>query len=252
MRRLPHGVVWQTATLLVTGLRAHAAGAVEHGPRLAHLAAGAGGGRGAAPARARTIAAALLGLGTWVGAGPLMFAFLNGSGTCLLAWGLLPEASRARFSWVGWFVAAAPLALVVALGSLVLLRVMFRPEPVAQLPLQRVRLQVAVLGPGGAARDGRDRHPVLTVAGWVAAPWLGVDLATDRAARPAGHRGARHLRPAALQSLDWSFLIFFGVVLTVGRLGVAVGLDRAAAATVDRLLGPPSPGRCCSCWRWPA
>ena len=37
------------------GPRPHAAGAVEHGPGLAHRAAGAGGGRGAAPARARTL-----------------------------------------------------------------------------------------------------------------------------------------------------------------------------------------------------
>ena len=47
---------------------------------------------------------------------------------------------------------------------------------------------------------------------------------------------------AALQSLDWSFLIFFGVVLTVGRLGATVGLDHAAAATVDRWLGTAQPG----------
>ena len=125
---------------------AHAAGAVEHGARLAHLAAGAGRGRGAALAE-RGRAAALLGLGTWVGSGPLMFAFLNGSGTCLLAWGLLPEASRSRFSWVGWLVAAAPLAIGVALGSLLVLGAMLRPEPVARLPLRRVSLQVAMLGP---------------------------------------------------------------------------------------------------------
>ena len=48
------------------------------------------------PERGRS--AAMLGLGAWIGSGPLMFAFLNGSGTCLLAWGLLPDASRARFT----------------------------------------------------------------------------------------------------------------------------------------------------------
>ena len=171
-----------------------------------------------------------------------MFAFLNGSGTCLLAWGLLPEASRAHFSWVGWFVAAAPLTIVVALGSLVLLRTMFPPEPVAQLPMQRVRLQVAVLGPMSRRETGTIVVLVLTVAGWVAAPWLGLDLATIALLGLLATVALGIFDRPALQSLDWSFLVFFGVVLTIGRLSVTVGLDRAAAASVDRLLGSAQPG----------
>ena len=172
-----------------------------------------------------------------------MFAFLNGSGTCLLAWGLLPEASRARFSWVGWFVAAAPLTIVVALGSLVLLRIMFPPEPVAQLPMQRVRaLQMAMLGPCRGARLGTIVVLVLTVAGWVAAPWLGLDLATIALLGLLATVALGIFDRPALQSLDWSFLVFFGVVLTIGRLSVTVGLDRVAAASVDRLLGSAPPG----------
>jgi di/tricarboxylate transporter len=240
VRRLPPGVVWQAATLLVTGLLLtplvpSSTGRVSLTSPLALAVAEAL----RLPERGRS--SALLGLGTWVGAGPLMFAFLNGSGTCLLAWGLLPEASRAHFSWVGWFVAAAPLSLLVALGSLVLLRAMFPPEPVAQLPMQRVRLQVAVLGPVAPREQGTIVILVLTVAaGWprpgsasscrrsrCSACWLPWRSASDR---------------PALQSLDWSFLVFFGVVLTVGRLSVTVGLDRAAAGTIDRLLGSAQPG----------
>src|SRR4030095_4994223 len=123
-------------------------------------------------------------LGSWVGAGTLMFPFLNGSGTCLLAWGLLPETSRAHFSWVGWFVGAAALTIVVAVGLLVLLRTMFPPEPVARLPMQRVRLQVAVLGPVSRRETGMIVILVLTVTGWVAAPWLGLALAALALAGP--------------------------------------------------------------------
>jgi CRP-like cAMP-binding protein/di/tricarboxylate transporter len=241
VRRLPHGVVWQTATLLLTGLMltplvpsstgrasltAPLALAVAEAMRL--------------PERGR--AAALLGLGTWVGSGPLMFAFLNGSGTCLLAWGLLPEASRARFSWVFWFVAAAPLGVAVALGSLALLRAMLPPEPVARVPVQRVSLQVAVLGPLAPREAGTIAILALTVAGWVAAPWLGLDLATVALLGLLATVALGTFDRAALQSLDWSFLVFFGAVLTVGRLGVTVGLDRVAATIVDRLLGDARPG----------
>ena len=241
VRRLPPGVVWQAATLLVTGLLLtplvpSSTGRVSLTSPLALAVAEAL----RLPERGRS--SALLGLGTWVGAGPLMFAFLNGSGTCLLAWGLLPEASRAHFSWVGWFVAAAPLSLLVALGSLVLLRAMFPPEPVAQLPMQRVRLQVAVLGPVAPREQGTIVILVLTVAGWVAAPWLGLELSTIALLGLLATVALRIFDRPALQSLDWSFLVFFGVVLTVGRLSVTVGLDRAAAGTSDRLLGSAQPG----------
>jgi CRP-like cAMP-binding protein/di/tricarboxylate transporter len=241
VRRLPSGVVWQAATLLVTGLLLtplvpSSTGRVSLTSPLALAVAEAL----RLPERGRS--SALLGLGAWVGAGPLMFAFLNGSGTCLLAWGLLPEASRAHFSWVGWFVAAVPLSLLVALGSLALLRMMFPPEPVAQLPMQRVRLQVAVLGPVAPREQGTIVILVLTVAGWAAAPWLGLELSTIALLGLLATVALGIFDRPALQSLDWSFLVFFGVVLTVGRLSVTVGLDRVAAGTIDRLLGSAQPG----------
>jgi di/tricarboxylate transporter len=241
VRHLPHGVGWQTATLMLTGLvltplvpsstgraslTSPLALAVAEALRL--------------PERGR--AAALLGLGTWVGAGPLMFAFLNGSGTCLLAWGLLPDASRARFNWVGWVVAAAPLGLFVALGSLLLLRTMFRPEPLAQQAAQRVSLQVAALGTVTPREIGTMAILGLTVAGWIVAPWLGLDLAVIALVGLLAAVALGTFDRAALQSLDWGFLVFFGVVLAVGRLSVTVGLDRIAGTVVDRVLGTAQPG----------
>src|SRR5207253_570144 len=97
------------------------------------------------PERGRS--AAVLGLGAWIGSGPLMFAFLNGSGTCLLAWGLLPDAARVRLGWTGWLAAAAPLTIFICAGAIVLLVVIFRPDRVVQASRERVDLQVAVLGP---------------------------------------------------------------------------------------------------------
>jgi di/tricarboxylate transporter len=78
VRRLPHGILWQAATLLLTGLMLtplvpSSTGRASLTSPLALAVAEAL----RLPDRAR--AAALLGLGAWVGAGPLMFAFLNGS-----------------------------------------------------------------------------------------------------------------------------------------------------------------------------
>jgi len=241
VRRLPHGVRWQTSTLLLTGvlltpLLPSSTGRASLTSPLALAVAEAL----RLPERGR--AAALLGLGTWVGAGPLMFTFLNGSGTCLLAWGLLPEVSRARFGWIGWAVAALPLSLFVMLGSLLLLGVMFRPEPVARLATHRMSLQVAALGPVTPREIGTIVILGLTVAGWIAAPWLHVDLATVALLGLLACVGLGTFDRPALQTLDWGFLLFFGVVLTVGRLGVSVGLDRLAGAAVDYLIGAAHPG----------
>jgi hypothetical protein len=119
---------------------------------------------------------------------------------------------------------------------------MFPPEPVARLPIQRVSLQVAVLGPVAPRELGTIVILALTVAGWVAAPWIGLDLATVALLGLLASVALGTFDRAALQSLDWSFLVFFGAVLTVGRLGATVGLDRVAAATVDGLLGHTQPG----------
>ena len=240
VRRLPDGVVAQTATLLATGLFLtplvpSSTGRVSLTAPLALAIAEAL----RLPERGRS--AALLGLGTWVGSGPLMFVFLNGSGTCLLAWGLLPEATRTRFNWIGWVVAAAPLGILVAVGSLALLRAMFPPEPAPGRAPQRVRLQLAALGPVAPREVATIAIITLTVAGWVAAPWLGLDLATVALLGLLATVAIGTFDRAALQSLDWGFLIFFGAVLTVGPLAATVGLDQSAAAAINRLLGTAQP-----------
>ena len=83
---------------------------------------------------------------------------------------------------------------------------------------------------------------MLTVAGWVAAPWLRLDLSTVAMLGLLATVALGTFDRPALQSLDWGFLVFFGAVLTVGRLGATVGLDRMAATAVDRLLGTVQPG----------
>jgi hypothetical protein len=111
-----------------------------------------------------------------------------------------------------------------------------------RVPMQRVRLQSAVLGPVAPREQGTIVILVPTVAGWVASPWLGLELSTIALLGLLATAALGIFDRLALQSIDWSFLVFFGVVLTVGRLSVTVGLDRAAAGTIDRLLGSAQPG----------
>ena len=190
----------------------------------------------------RSSVSAVLGLAAWTGASPLMFVALTGSGTCLLAWGLLPEASRARVGWIQWLVAAAPLGAFLGAGALALLFALFRPTPVAAPPRERLGLQVALLGPPATREILMALVLALTVAGLIAAPWLRLDLATVALLGLLAAVAVGSFDGPALQALDWGMLLFFGVVLSLGRLASSLGIDAAAGALIDGVLGPARPG----------
>jgi CRP-like cAMP-binding protein/di/tricarboxylate transporter len=241
VRHLPRRLIGQAAVLLATGLvltpllPSSTARASLVSPLTLAVAEAL-----RLPERGRS--AAVLGLGAWVGAGPLMFAFLNGSGTCLLAWGLLPESARGGLTWTTWLVAAAPLALFVCAGALVLLIVMFRPDRVVQASHERVALQIAVLGPPSRREIAMIAILCLTVAGWIVAPYLRLDLATVAVLGLLLAVASGVFDVRAFQGLDWDFLLFIGVVLSIGKLAVALRLDRAAAAAIGGLFQSWTPG----------
>ena len=241
VRRVPHGTLHQAATLLLTGLT------------LTPLIPSATGRASLVLPLARALtealripdrsgAAAVLGLAAWTGAGPLMFVALSGSGTCLLAWGLLPEASRARIGWIQWLVAAGPLGVFLGLGALLLLYALLRPSPVTAPPRERIALQVALLGPPSTREIAVGLILALTVTGWIVAPWLHLDLASVALLGLLAAALAGSFDGAALQTLDWSMLLFFGAVLSLGRLAASLGIDAQAGALIQRLLGDSRPG----------
>jgi hypothetical protein len=83
---------------------------------------------------------------------------------------------------------------------------------------------------------------ILTIVGLIAAPWLRLDLATVALLGLLGAVAAGSFDGPALQALDWGMLVFFGVVLSIGRLATSLGIDAATGALIDRLLGPTRPG----------
>ena len=101
VRRLPQGLFWQAATLLGTGLILMPLLPSNAG-RLAMTMPLALAVSEASRLQDRSPAAATLGLAAWIGSTPLMFICLNASSLCLLAWGLLPPASKQRFDWFHW------------------------------------------------------------------------------------------------------------------------------------------------------
>jgi CRP-like cAMP-binding protein/di/tricarboxylate transporter len=186
--------------------------------------------------------AAVLGLAAWTGAAPLMFAALSGSSTCLLAWGLLPEAARARLGWGQWLAAAGPLALFLAVGALGLLFLQFRPGVAPAPPAERLGLQVALLGPPSRRERATLVILALTVTGWILAPTLHLDLAVVALLGLLAAVAVGAFDASALGTMDWNTLLFFGVVVALGRLAASLGVDAAAGRILRDLLGEARPG----------
>jgi len=175
--------------------------------------------------RPRGPEAATIGMAAWIGASPLTFLFLNGAPFSLLAWSLLPEASRDRFDWIHWMGAAAPLGIVAAVGGLIVTFGRLRPSRETDPDPRRLAAQRSVLGPASAGERAMLVVLVLTFVGWVVAPELDLDIGTVALAGLFGAALTGNFDRRSLQQLDWNFLVFTGVALSMGKIVSALRLD---------------------------
>lgn len=227
IRRMPRGLAGQAATLMLTGVLLGPVLPTAMG-RTALTAPLARGIAQALRLKPNEPPAAVLGLSTWIGSGPLLFTFLNASPACLLAWALLPEPSRRRFDWIHWFLAAAPLTALIAAGMLGAMFLVLRPKISAAVAREKIELQLAVLGPPSVREVAMIAILVLTITGWVMGPSIHLDAATVALLGLIGAFLTGNLDHHAWREVDWSYLIFFGVLLGMGRLMGTLGLDRLA------------------------
>ncbi len=179
-----------------------------------------------------------LGLAALVGFGQMSGLFLTGSSVGLLVHGLLPPESRARFDFGSWFLASLPLHLVLAALALAAIALWYRPRQAASGGVERLVLQRAVLGAAG--REEWLSAAVLTVlvVGFLTEPlhrvngaWFGVMAVVLLVA--GGALDATMLRTG----VNWNFLIFFGVITSLGGVFSTLGIDHWLA---DMLQAPTS------------
>lgn len=235
IRRLPPGLVGQAGTLMLTGILLGPVLPTAMG-RTALTTPLARGIAQALRLKPNDPAAATLGLATWVGAGPLLFTFLNASPVCLLGWALLPDASRRRFDWIHWFLAAVPLTVLIAAGTLAAMFLVLRPRLAAAVAREKIDLQLAVLGPLARREAAMIAILLLTIAGWVIGPAVRLDAATVAVLGLIAAFLTGNLDHHAWRDVDWSYLIFFGVLLGMGRLMGTLGLDRLAGEAAGAWL----------------
>ncbi len=185
----------------------------------------------------RSPESAFLGLAAFIGASPLLYIFLNGSSSNFLGLGLIPEASRARFDLAFWFIAAAPLALFTAIGSLVVLWFILRPGKTEAMSHQRIDLQLSLLGPLSAREIAMSVILAAMVIGFNVGPSLGISTGVVGLASLVCSALVGCFNRQSLQSLNWDFLISYGVILSLPPIISSLGIDTMIAGALGGLIG---------------
>jgi len=223
VERVPARLGWQSAAFLITGivLTPLLPSAMARGAITAPLAEGV---VDAMKLPERSAASATIGLSAWIGAGPFMFLFLNGSPVCLLAWSTMPLKDQTEFTWLQWFISAAPLGAIIAIGCFVAMRVLLPSGPVAVPARAPLRLQRAILGPLSRRELAVLAIVALMLIGWIIAPlflWQAGLVALIAFVAVTVVMGVSDLK-----NLDWDYLVFFGVALTAVDLADGMGYGK--------------------------
>jgi len=185
------------------------------------------------PARSR--AAIGIGLAAFTGSGLLSRVFLSGATLNLIAWSLLPPATRP--GWWRWAVAGAPMMLVLTVGMLGIILITCRPandSPVAREVIQR---QWRDLGALTSQARVAVAAAVVVLMGFVAGPYLKIDGAWFACL------GAMTLTATGVLTreqfrlmIDWPLLIFLGVILSMPAMIHQIGVDARLAQALPPLV----------------
>ncbi len=183
------------------------------------------------PAQSRARAAlAFAGL---VGYGSLSSVFLTGLAMNFFVVDLLPPADRARFGWLAWLAAAAPVGAVILAGALVVLFLLFRPEVAPKVTTDLLLQQQRILGPPSSRELATIAAVGVLLLGLVAQPVLNIDAAWLALASLAlAVAGGVLDRERFRSSIDWGFLLLFGVLLGTGGVLRSAGVDRWIATSL--------------------
>jgi di/tricarboxylate transporter len=235
IERVPAGLRWQSSAFVVTGILltpllplAMARAAVTAPLSLAVA--------DALRLKDRSPAAAVLGLSAWTGSGPFLFLFLNGSPVCLMAWSLMPIPDQNRFTWLFWFASAAPLAILIAAGMLIALHVLNRPGRLEALDRAPLLLQRAVLGPVSRDEVAVAIIVALMLAGFIIGPIFLIKPGLVALIAFIAITVATRSSPGDIARLDWSYLIFYGVALSLADLVGGLRLDYIVGQAVASRL----------------
>jgi anion transporter len=234
--RFPTSYRWQSFALAFTGMLltpiipSSNGRAVLAGPLVANVSEILRFRRGSAGSIGMSMSALL-------GFGHMSFMFMNGTATCLLAFGLLPTAVINRVTWGSWFLAALPLGLIFFTISYIAVLMQYRPKVHRTSNTNVISKQLATLGPCNEHEKITILLVVLSLLGFITQSWHHVNgawiaLTSFFLLFAFGVLPERSVR----SDIDWNFLLSFGALVGFGGLISSSGLSTVMADHVAPLL----------------
>jgi len=187
----------------------------------------------------RSNGSAGLAMAALLGFGQMCPFFLTGAAENLLAWGLLPEATREQITWGGWAFAALPLALVTFVAAFALIMFFFPPEFQPTISRGLIETQIEALGPPSRAEIINGAVVVGAMVGWITAPYHGIDVAWIAMSGLALLLATNLLDRATFRAgINWDFLFYLGAVLSLTSVVRQLGIDTWLVNELAPLLEP--------------
>ena len=187
----------------------------------------------------RSRGSAAIALAALLGFGQMCTLFLTGSSSGLLVHSLLPAQSRASFGFVNWLLAALPLHLVIFGLTYLAILLILRPEAPRSATRGTVQAQRAVLGPMSRSEAIAAAVVVLLILAFLLGPLVGLEPAWPAvlAMVVLGATGVLD-QQGFRNGVNWSFLIFFGVMLSLADVFATLKVDAWLAAVTASPLAP--------------
>lgn len=176
---------------------------------------------------------------SFLGLGQLGFLFLTGSTTSLIAWGLLPAAVRAEFTWGHWLLAAMVPTLVVVVIMLIATVLLYQPESQAKISYKMVQTQLEILGSLSKYEWVTLAVLCLTVIGWLTVGYHKIDgawiaLLAICILINSGVLGWGMLK----KGVDWEMLIYMGATLSIPTLLTQAKIDTWMVGLISPVILP--------------
>src|SRR5262245_42877388 len=178
-----------------------------------------------------------------LGFGQMSPFFLTGAAENLLAWSLLPEAAHADITWIRWFVAALPMALVTFASGLTFTLLLLPPEIQPTVSRSLIATQLEALGRPSRAEWINGMVLVGAIIGWITAPYHGLEVAWVAMIGLAILLATNLLDRATFRAgIYWDFLFFLGAVLGLSSVVRHLGIDQwliALAPVLEPMTANP-------------
>ena len=165
--------------------------------------------------------------------------YLTATSVNIAVYELLPKIEQARMTWGFWFVAAAPVTLLA--GALGYAAIVFMCRPKQSVLSDRSAIDKELIQLGPLTRPELITLSVLVVAVilWVTESLHGQRPATVALAGFAVLLASGVVNKKAFHTdVGWSSLMFVAVILNLGIVFPALGIDRYLGAQVLPVLGP--------------